>query len=106
MSTTTSARLTWGGTAEVVPYSGNVALGTATGAYIAVVGVAASAEAFRAGVKRAMGALEFELIDLEEVRQLRSPSDIVGFEDIMRDRMALLSEENPIEFGSFHSYSD
>jgi hypothetical protein len=105
MSTATSQDSTWTATAEVVPRAGNALLGSATGAYVPVVGIARSEQEFRVGVDRAMGALDFELIDLEEVRQLRSSSDIAGLDEVLRDRVDMLHDGNPVEFGSFHAFS-
>jgi hypothetical protein len=90
----------------VVPRAGNTMLGSASGAYVPLVGVAQSELAFRVGVDRVMGALDFEVVELDEVRQLRSPSDIAGLETVLRDRVNMLHEGNPIEIGSFHAFSD
>jgi hypothetical protein len=105
MSTATSPALTWTATAEVAPRAGNAMLGSAAGAYVAVVGVGCSEQEFRVGVERAMGALDFELIVLEDVRQLRSSADIAGIDDVLRDRVSMLHEGNPVECGSFHAFS-
>jgi hypothetical protein len=106
MSTPTSPDPTWAATAEVAPRAGNELLGTATGAYVPVVGIARSEQAFRVGVDRAMEALGFELIHLEEIRQLRSSSEVSDLDDVLRDRVNMLHAGNPVEFGSFHAFSE
>jgi hypothetical protein len=105
MNTSDSAAPIWAGTAEVVPHPGNTLLGYATGAYVPVIGVASSSSLFRLAVERAMGALEFRLIGLEDIRQLVRPSDVDALDDVLRDRLGTLTEENPIEVGSFHAFS-
>jgi hypothetical protein len=104
MSTATSQDSTWTATAEVAPRAGNTLLGSAKGAYVPVVGIAHSEQEFRAGVDRAMGALDFELIDLEEVLPLHSSSDIASLDEVLRDRLDMLHKGNPVEFGSFHTF--
>jgi hypothetical protein len=92
--------------AEVAPRAGNTLLGSATGAYVPVVAIAQSEPEFRVGVNRAMEALNFELIDLEEVRRLHSSSDIASLDELLRDLVNMLHKGNhPVEFGSFHAFS-
>ena len=96
----------WSGTAEVVPREGNMSLSVATGAYVAVVCLAPTESAFRARIERAMNALEFDLIHLEDVRQLRSHLDAANLDSVLRDRLKTLRDDNPVEVGSFHAFFD
>jgi ribonuclease PH len=107
MSTTTSRKhLTWIGTAEVVPQDGNTLLGSATGAYVAVIGIANSEEDFHSCVTRAINALGFELVELDEVQQLESPTDVENLDEKLHERLDVLHEDNPVEFGSFHAFTE
>jgi hypothetical protein len=103
MNTTVSDSLTWAATAEVEPNSGNDLLGDASGAYVPVVGVAGSREAFEAAIGRAMGALDFRLIDIDDVRQLAT-SEVANLDGVLASRVHLLGPDNPIELGSFHAF--
>ena len=105
MSTTDSSSR-WSATAEVVPRDGNTLLGTASGAYVAVVGLAPTESAFRAGIERAMNSLEFDLVGLENVKQLRSPRDARDLDPVLRERLEALRDDNPVEVGNFHAFSD
>jgi hypothetical protein len=105
MNTDSGTEFKWVATAEVVPLMGNALLGSASGAYVPVVGIADSEHTFRFGVDRAMAALEFEVINLAEVRQLQSSSDLAGLDELLRERVKALHAGNPIEFGSFHAFS-
>lgn len=105
MSTTVSDNLTWVGTAEVAPRPGNELLGGASGAYVPVVGIAGSRLAFEAGIRLAMGALDFELIDVEDVRQLLVPAEVGHPDEALAQRLHLLGPDNPIELGSFHAFA-
>jgi hypothetical protein len=106
MNTNSSSDFKWVATAEVLPLAGNALLGSASGAYVPVVGIAEFEHEFRAGVKRAMAALEFDVVDLAEVRQLKSSSDVAGLDEVLRERVKTLHAGNPIEFGSFHAFSN
>lgn len=106
MNTTSEAPVTWAGTVEVIPNRGNDLLGEATGAYVAAIGLARSESEFRFALKRAMGALDFEVIDIDDVRQFGLMTDLGDFDSTLRDRVNGLREDNPIELGSFHAYSD
>ena len=105
MNTNSSSAFKWVATAEVLPLTGNALLGSASGAYVPVVGIAVSENEFRVGVGRAMTALEFDLVELAEVRQLKSSSDVAGLDAALRERVNTLHAGNPIEFGSFHAFS-
>lgn len=107
MNTTKSEEpVTWAGTAEVVPHRGNDLLGAATGAYVAAIGLARSESDFRSALERAMGALDFEVIEVEDVRRFGLMTDLVDFDSTLRDRVNALHEDNPIELGSFHAFTD
>lgn len=80
-------------------------LGEASGAYVAVAGVAASRIAFEAAIRRAMGALDFELIDVEDVRQLLLPAEAGQLGEDLASRLHLLGPDKPIELGHFHSFA-
>lgn len=105
MNTNSGTEFKWVATAEVLPLAGNALLGSASGAYVPVVGIADSEHTFRVGVDRAMAALEFEVVDLAEVHQLQSSSDFAGLDEVLRERVKTLHVGNPIEFGSFHAFS-
>jgi hypothetical protein len=106
MNTTTERIPKWTGTAEVTPKPGNSLLGEALGAYVPVVGLAHSAPEFRSKIAHAMGALDFNLVDLQDIRQLRSEAENNELDAVLRDRANALRESNPVEFGSFHAYSE
>ena len=81
-------------------------LGIVTGAYVPVVGIAASAPDFRLRIVRVMNALDFQVIVLEDVRQLGSTSDVDALDEVLRDRLSTLHKGNPVEFGGFHSFQE
>ena len=104
MSTTKSAYY-WAAAAEVLPRASNDLLGSATGAYVPVVGLAETERAFRAEVDRSMDALGFDVVTIEDVQRLRSSVDTSGLSEVMKERVGALNENNRLEFGSFHSFS-
>ena len=106
MSTTNRRVAKWAATAEVEPRQGNSLLGAASGAYVAVVGLAQSESEFRSALRRAIEALDFELVDVDDLRQFNSTKDLAGFDAALRERVSTLHKGNPIEFGAFHSFSD
>lgn len=96
----------WAGTAEVSPHLGNGLLGTATGAYVAVAGLVFSQEGFLSCIDRAMDALGFRVVTVSEVRPVQAMDDIAGFDELLRERLDLLSVENPVEVGRFHVFTE
>jgi hypothetical protein len=96
----------WSATAEVVPHVGNEALGNATGAYVAVVGLGSGESQFRERVIRAMNALDFDVVDFDDVEQLESTAHLTRLGDLMADRARASTEVNPIEVGTFQAFSD
>lgn len=52
-----------------------------------------------------MGALDFELIDVQDVRQLLVPAEVGHLDEALASRLHLLEPDNPIELGSFHAFS-
>jgi hypothetical protein len=105
MNTLINKHPVWAGTAEISPHPGNDLLGTATGAYVAVVGLASSQDEFLSGVDRAMDALGFRVVAISEVQPVKA-FDTADFDEMLRDRLDLLSEENPVEIGRFHAFSE
>jgi hypothetical protein len=108
MSTTTNleACAKWIGIAEVLPKNGNSLLGTATGAYVNVLGLASTATEFQLRVTHAMQALDFELVFIEEIRPITDEIDVAKFDETLRLRISELHEGNPVEIGSFHAFSE
>jgi hypothetical protein len=106
MNTTSEEPVTWAGIAEVVPRRGNDLLGAATGAHVAAVGLARSESEFRSALIRAMSALDFEVVEVDDVRQICLMTDLVDFDDSLRNRVNALHADNPIELGSFRAFSD
>ena len=105
MNTTVSDNLTRVGTAEVAPGPGNEWLGGASDAYVPVVGIAGSRVAFEAAICRAMGALDFELIDVEDVRQLLVPAELGHLDEALARHLHLLGPDNPVKLRSFHAFA-
>ena len=81
-------------------------LGEATGAYVPAIGLARSESDFRFALNRALGALDFEVVEVDEVRRFGLMADLGDFDSTLRDRVNGLREDNPIELGSLHAYSD
>jgi len=94
----------WVGVAEVIPRAGNELLEGADGAYVSVVGLARTKTEFTANAKFALGAMDFDVLDVDEVEFISSPEHWVNADPIMRERAATLSAKNPFECGSFHCY--
>jgi hypothetical protein len=102
MNSATEKSSTWSGTAHVEPKQGNQLIGPSKGAYVPVVGLATTWVEFRARTEHAMSALEFDLIDFDDVTKL---GDVNTLGSTMRERAFSLSEANPIEFGAFHTFT-
>ena len=95
----------WSGVAEVVPHPGNELLGDADGAYVGVVGLAASQRDFVERVRTAFFAMEFDVLDIADVEFIESSEHWTAADQVMRDRVATLSHRNPVECGTFHSFT-
>lgn len=104
MNTTIKQERTWAGTAEVRPMPGNDLLGEASGAFVPVVGMGDSEHEFRDAVQRAMYALDFDLVSLDEVIQIDPRDGLTGLDIALRRRLAAIRAENPVEFGNFHAF--
>lgn len=103
MNTITSMRSVWSGTVEVAPEGENNLIGSAVGAYVSAVGIANSQDEFLSGIDRAMHAMRFKIIDIDDVCKLEA-EDIKRCDASMQNRILSLSKENPIELGSFHLF--
>jgi len=69
MNTITDPSNYWIGTAEVDPLNGNKTLGTATGAYVSVLGIANNEAEFQARVEHVLNELEFERIEIDDLKR-------------------------------------
>ncbi|HJR72555.1 MAG TPA: hypothetical protein VJ806_02810 [Luteimonas sp.] len=96
----------WSGVAEVIPRTGNHLLEGADGAYVGVVGIAASEAEFLDNSRIAFNAMNFDLLELEDVEFIDSVEKWMEADEVMRERVSALSDRNPIEFGSFHTFKD
>lgn len=103
MSTTVEHQY-WAGVAEVIPMPGNHLLEGADGAYVGVVGVANSEKEFIANAKAAFSALELDMLELAERELIPAVELWVNADDRLREKVSMLSAQNPIEFGVFHSF--
>lgn len=104
MSTTNSGF--WSGIAEVVPRAGNDLLGGADGAYVGTVGLAATKAAFLKNSKVAFDAMGFDLLEIHDSEFIRSIEDWTSADEIMLEKAASLTSDNPIECGPFHCFRD
>lgn len=94
----------WIGLAQVEPWVGNDLLGNAAGAFVPVIGDAGDETDFLALVERELGALQFDVLALEDVellstrvRKHKMPADL-------SEAIAALSPENPLALGTFEAY--
>lgn len=94
----------WSAVAEVIPRPGNDLLGDAEGAYVAVVGIADSKVDLLKRATLAFSAMNFDLIDLEDIEQVRSIEQLGAADPVLRERFAALRIDNPIEVGTFHTF--
>lgn len=101
---TIADQLRWKGLAEVIARPANDSLDGADGAYVAVVGIAESELDFHRKARFALSAMDFDLIDLEDVEQVRSIEQLGDADPILCERFATLRSDNPIELGTFHSF--
>lgn len=53
-----------------------------------------------------MCALDFELINIDDVRELSLDANLADFDSTLRERLHALHDGNPVEFGNFHAYYD
>lgn len=94
----------WSATVEIAPNIGNDLIGSAAGAYVSAVGIAKSKSEFISNVGRAMSALNFKVVDIDDVCILKS-ENIGSVDERILNGIKLLSEDNPVELGSFHLFS-
>lgn len=102
----TASRGFWNGVAEVIPRAGNDLLQGADGAYVGVIGLANSMAEFMGAVKVALDAMDFDVLEVADTEFIDSIEKWTGADDLLRERAANLSMENPIELGSFHCFRE
>lgn len=103
MSTTGDYKY-WRGIAQVAPLPGNSELGTADGAYVGIVAIAGNSEDFLAVVRNSFRAMNFHLVDVEEIEMVETPFQLDEVARDIREQMANLSPDRPFGYGTFHTY--
>ena len=96
----------WSALAEVIPRPGNDLLNGAEGAYVAIVGIADSGRDLLRKATLAFSAMDFDLINLEDIEQVHSVEQLQHADPVLTERFTALRSDNPIEVGTFHSFRD
>lgn len=96
----------WVGVAEVIPRVGNDLLEDADGAYVGVVGIAGSEPEFISKAGAAFSAMDFDMLELEDLEFVRSAEQWTNADDSIREKLSLLNSQNPIEVGAFHCFKN
>jgi hypothetical protein len=99
----TETRQLWTAVAHVKPNPGNDMLHGAPGAFVAVIVLAKNARDVFLKVKSKVNSYEFMLGRIEDIEPITQSSQ----HEVLPELLKLgdsLTPENPVAFGSFHSY--
>ena len=71
-----------------------------------VIGLANSMTEFVEAVKVVLDAMDFDVLEVADIEFIESIEKWTGADNLLRERAAKLSIENPIELGSFHCFRE
>ena len=94
----------WLAIANVRPRPDSDVLDGAPGAHVRVFGLARDEAEFRSGVERLLNALEFDVIEVDEVERLGLSDFRERVTDDVFDTAKTLNSDTPVGYGTFYTY--
>lgn len=94
----------WTGIAEIAPRDGNSLLGGASAAYVAIAALAESEDDFREMAVSVMGAMDFELVAVDEVGRVHDLVTFSSDDPEFLQKIKNLNKDNKFVWGIFHCY--